>query len=233
VSAPIVDRHHATGNGGRPRSRDILRVYDAALRRAAAGEPVGLSLCDDRGDAHPVDVEAWCRRFRPGDNGLLDRCAGPTLDVGCGPGRLAGALLGRGQPALGVDVSAAAVALARRRGIAVLRRDVFDPLPGHGRWRHVLLADGNIGIGGAPGRLLRRCRDLLASDGFLHAEVTAPGTRTWAGIAHLREDGDPGVPLRWASVSLDALNGIAAGAHLRVLDARTEAGRWFATLARA
>jgi SAM-dependent methyltransferase len=232
VSAPIVAAHHAA-RGGRPRPRDVLRVYDAALRRAAAGEPVGLSLCDDRGDPHPVDPTAWCRRFLPGDGALLDRCAGPTLDVGCGPGRLTGALLRRGHPALGVDVSAAAVALARLRGIAVLRRDVFDPLPGHGRWRHVLLADGNIGIGGAPGRLLRRCRDLLAPDGFLHAEVTAPGTRTWAGIAHLRADGDAGVPLRWASVSVDAVKDIATGARLRVLDSFPEAGRWFATLARA
>ena len=180
-----------------------------------------------------MDVAAWCRRGLPGDAGLLDRCAGPTLDVGCGPGRLAGELLGRGHPALGIDVSAAAVGLARRRGVAALRRDVFDPLPGHGRWRHVLLADGNIGIGGAPRRLLRRCRDLLAPDGLLHVEVTAPGTRTWAGVAHLHEGGVAGVPFRWASVAVDDLAGIAAGAALRVVETWTEAGRWFASLARA
>ena len=32
----------------------------------------------------------------------------------------------------------------------MLRRDLFAPLPGEGRWHHVLLADGNIGIGGDP-----------------------------------------------------------------------------------
>jgi SAM-dependent methyltransferase len=224
VTAPIVDIGRGT---------DVLRLFDAGLLRAAAGHRVALTLRDDRGEAHPVNLAAWCRRFQPGDAGLLDRCAGPTLDVGCGPGRLAAALLGRGLAALGIDVSAAAVTLARRRGVPALLRDVFDPLPGHGRWGHVLLADGNIGIGGAPGRLLRRCRDLLAPDGFLHAEITAPGTRTWAGVAHLHEDEGAGVPFRWASVSVAGLDGIAVDAGLRVVDTWTEAGRWFATLARA
>lgn len=213
--------------------RDALRVYDAALRRAAAGDPAGLTLRDDRGDAHPVDVAAWCRRALPGDAGLLDRCAGPTLDVGCGPGRLAGGLLGGGRVALGIDVSAAAVWLARRRGVAALHRDVFDPVPGHGRWRTALLADGNIGIGGAPARLLRRCRDLLAPDGVLHVELAAPGTRTWAGIAHLHPDGETGAPLRWAAVAVDDLPGIATAAAMRVVETWTEAARWFASLARA
>jgi SAM-dependent methyltransferase len=227
-AAIAVDRDHHVR-----RSRDVLRVYEVALRRAAAGEPVGLTLRDDRGGEHRVDVAGWCRRRLRGDAGMLDRCAGPTLDVGCGPGRLAGALLGRGHPALGIDVSAAAVRLARRRGVAALRRDVFDPLPGHGRWRHVLLADGNVGIGGSPRRLLRRCRDLLAADGRLHVELTAPGTRTWAGIAHLHADGAAaGAPLHWASVAINDLPAIAAGAALGVVETWTEAGRWFASLAR-
>jgi len=210
---------------------DVLRVYDAALRRAAAGHRVTLTLRDDRGDARSVDIAAWCRRFLPGDAGMLDRCTGPTLDVGCGPGRLAGELLGRGHPALGIDISAAAVRLARRRGVGALRRDVFEPVPGQGRWHHVLLADGNVGIGGAPRRLLRRCRDLLAADGLLYVELTAPGTRTWAGVADLH-DGVAGAPLRWASVAINDLPGIAADAAMRVVETWTEAGRWFASLAR-
>jgi Methyltransferase domain len=118
---------------------------------------------------------AWCRDHLAGDATLLDRCVGSVLDVGCGPGRLTAALNTRGNRALGIDTSAAAVRLARRRGANAVRRDVFDPVPGNGRWRHVLLADGNIGIGGDPLRLLRRCRELLEPGGHLHAEVTAPG----------------------------------------------------------
>ena len=44
------------------------------------------------------------------------------------------------------------------RGVAALLRDVFDPVPGEGRWETALLADGNIGIGGDPVALLERVR---------------------------------------------------------------------------
>jgi SAM-dependent methyltransferase len=158
---------------------------------------------------------------------LLARCTGPTLDVGCGPGRLAGALARRGRPALGIDISGAAVRLARQRGAAALRRDVFEALPGTGRWRHVLLADGNIGIGGDPVRLLRRCGGLVAPGGRVHVEVAAPGTAGWSGPAVVR-GGALEVP--WACVPVEDLPALGAAAALRVLDTWTEAGRWFATL---
>ena len=149
------------------------------------------------------------------------------LDVGCGPGRLAGALAGRGRPALGIDISETAVRLARRRGATALRRDVFDRVPGEGRWHHLLLADGNLGIGGDPARLLRRCRALLAPGGRLHVEAAAPGTAGWSGAA-VAEDGSR---LPWACVPVDDLAALAAATALRVLDTWTEADRWFATLA--
>jgi SAM-dependent methyltransferase len=238
-----MDAYYGSSDSRRPRSREILRLYDAGLLRAAAGHRVTLTFRDDRGQPYPVDLASWCRPGLPGDAGLLDRCTGPTLDVGCGPGRLAADLLARGHPALGIDVSAVAVGLAVRRGVPALRRDVFEPVPGQGRWRHLLLADGNIGIGGAPRRLLLRCRDLLAPDGSLHVECAAPGTRTWAGVAALAAtpaagQGDASssgawIPFRWASVAVDDLPDLAACAGLRVVEIWTEAARWFATLAPA
>ena len=78
---------------------------------------------------HDVPMRDWFRDRVPGDDGLLDRCLGPTLDVGCGPGRLTAALLGRGVPCLGIDVSPVAVDIARGRGAAALHRDVHH---GHG-----------------------------------------------------------------------------------------------------
>src|SRR5439155_8036 len=87
---------------------------------------------------------------RPGDGGLLARCSGPTLDVGCGPGRLVAALAAAGLPTLGVDISAEAVRQARRRGAPAQRTCVFTPIAGEGAWQHLLLADGNIGIGRCP-----------------------------------------------------------------------------------
>jgi SAM-dependent methyltransferase len=209
-----------------------LAVFDAALRRADAGHATVLMLRDDRGRDHRIDPSRWTGDTVAGDVSLLDRCAGPTLDIGCGPGRLAAALAARGCPALGIDISAAAVRLARRRGATVLRRDVFGPLPGHGRWHRLLLADGNIGIGGDPHRLLRRCGELLASDGHLLVETMPPGTRSWSGAASIRHGaGAPSAPFRWASVAAHDLPVLAAATAMLILESWTEADRWFARMA--
>jgi len=214
-----------------PGFTSVLKVFDDALSRADDGRPVRLTIENDYGFEHPVDARSWCRRHLPGDRGLLGRCAGATLDVGCGPGRLTSALNRLGHPALGIDISATAVRLARTRGAIALRRDVFAALPGHGRWRHLLLADGNIGIGGDPARLLRRCRELVGRHGQIHAELARPGTRSWAGEARLRDsDGHPSAPFRWAVLAAGDLAAVADAGALRILDTWTEADRWFATL---
>ena len=77
----------------------------------------------------------------------------------------------RGIPALGVDSSAAAVEMTRRRGGTAIRRDLFAPLPAEGSWEQILLTDGNIGIGGNPVRILRRAADLLAHGGIVVVEI--------------------------------------------------------------
>ncbi|MCO8274049.1 class I SAM-dependent methyltransferase [Actinoplanes sp. TRM 88003] len=208
-----------------------LAVFDAAFERAGAGSPGTLTVHHDSGAEHHLDAAAWCRGRLPGDDSLLDRCHGPVLDIGCGPGRLTYALNRRGHPALGIDISAAAVRLARARGATALLRDVFGPLPGEGRWRHLLLADGNIGIGGDPVRLLRRCRELLGPGGRVHVELAPPGTRSWSGPARITAGGPAaGEPFRWAVLAVSDLSVPAAAAGLRVAHTWTEAGRWFATL---
>ena len=209
-----------------------MSVYTEALRRAATGTETALDLVDPAGGGalkrlRPTD---WCGPLRAGDTALVDRCAGPTLDVGCGPGRLAGALVATGVPAMGVDVNAEAVRQARRRGVPTMHRDVFRPLPGAGRWRHVLLADGNIGIGGDPYRLLSRCRELLVTGGDILLELDPPGTVTWHGVAALRYDGRTGPPFPWAAVSVDDLDAVAHPAGLSTMERWTQAGRCFARL---
>jgi len=47
------------------------------------------------GSRKPLPVEGWLHES-PGDKSLLDRCVGPTLDIGSGPGRLTVALAERG-----------------------------------------------------------------------------------------------------------------------------------------
>jgi SAM-dependent methyltransferase len=197
-------------------------LFESMFRR-----PAPVTIRHTTGGEHRFDPVAWCRDELPGDATLLDCCTGPTLDVGCGPGRLTGALAGRGCPTLGIDISETAVRLARRRGAAALRRDVFGQVPGEGRWQHLLLADGNVGIGGDPARLLRRCRRLLAAGGRVHVEAAGPDMTGWSGPAIA----DDGSRLPWACVPVDDLAALAAATAMRVLDTWTEADRWFATLA--
>src|SRR5438045_3447382 len=90
--------------------------------------------------ATELPAQRWSRPI-PGDRSMLDRCAGPALDVGAGPGRLTTALAERGVPALAIDITPGAVLLARSSGALALQRDVFGHLPAAGRWATVLLAD--------------------------------------------------------------------------------------------
>ncbi|MBG6064799.1 class I SAM-dependent methyltransferase [Micromonospora ureilytica] len=189
---------------------------------------------DGRRDLLPV--RRWHGPPEPAIESIAARCTGPTIDLGCGPGRLTRALAQRGLVALGVDISAEAVRLTQGRGVVALRRDIFEPLPGEGRWAHALLIDGNIGIGGDPVGLLRRCGALIAADGTLVVEVEPPGTGLWRGQAYVLSgsSGEPevrGPAFRWARVGTDAVARTAADAGLRVADRFRLGSRWFAELA--
>jgi SAM-dependent methyltransferase len=191
-----------------------------------------VALRFDDGGAMTLAHDRWHGDADTVETKLLVRLPSPVLDVGCGPGRLVAELSRRGIPALGVDPAPHAIALARRRGATVLQRSVFDRLPGEGRWRAVLLFDGNIGIGGDATRLLRRCRELTASDGLVLVEVEPPGVgcrthqvRLERGMAH-----SPWFP--WAVVGADAIEAIARSAALQLVRLESAAGRWFAHLRR-
>ncbi|NMO90859.1 methyltransferase domain-containing protein [Actinomycetospora sp. TBRC 11914] len=190
-------------------------VFDAAL----AGRSDRLVRAD--GVVLPLAVQRWQDDADDDDAWLLERCHGATLDLGCGPGRLVVALADRGVPVLGVDVSPQAIERCLQRGAAVLHQDAFERLPGEGRWEHVVLADGNIGIGGDPAALLRRCRDLLARDGTVLLELT-PGAGLWQGAARLvggsAADELAGTWFPWAVLGPDALDEVAAAAGLVVTE---------------
>ena len=211
--------------------RPAVEVYEAGLRAAERGTATGWRVRYADGSATDLPLAAWTVGERPGDRSLLAGCAGPTLDLGCGPGRLTALLAARGVPALGVDLAPHAVALCRDRGGTALRRDLFGRLPGEGRWRHLLLADGNVGIGGDPAALLRRCARLLHPRGSVLLEVDPPGTALRRTLARLEPPtGPPSTWFPWAHLGPDALAGLAPPAGLALAGAWTDKGRWFARL---
>ena len=153
------------------------QLYEEAL----GGERCWLR--HDDGRRHRLPVHSWLGGHgadRCFDRAVVELCQGPTIDLGCGPGRLVTHLIQRGIPALGVDQSETAVRLARRSGAPVLLRDLFDPLPGTGRWETVLLADGNVGLGGDPWRVLRRAAELISETGRCVVEFEAAGAQAFA-----------------------------------------------------
>lgn len=176
-------------------------------------------------------VARWLAAADAADRRVLARAAGPVLDVGCGPGRHVRELARRGVRALGLDVSATAVAVARGRGAAAVEGDVFGPRIAAARWRTVLLLDGNIGIGGDPVALLVRVRQLLAPGGAVLAELDPPGTPSGPVRLRLDDGRRTSAPFRWARVAADAADGFAAAAGLGVADVWSDTGRWFARLA--
>lgn len=155
-------------------------------------------------------VVDW-QRLSPADEVLLSRCEGPVLDIGCGPGRLVESLAARGTAALGIDISARAVSQTSARGGSVLLRAVQHRLPGEGRWGTVLLADGNIGIGGDPDALLSRCHDLLTSGGLALVEADADDEANLRLSLTLHcADGRVSTPLPWARVGARPLVQLAS-----------------------
>jgi len=183
----------------------------------------------DDGSGVPLPADGW-RHESPGDKSLLDRCQGPTLDIGSGSGRLTVALAERGVPVLGIDITPYAVELARSSGALVMLRDVFGRVPGTGRWMTVLLADGNIGIGGDPAALLRRAAELLAPEGRALVEVDPPGSPLRLEQVRLRAAGLASAWFPWAFVGADHIDDVARGAGLGEVETWTVDGRWFASI---
>jgi hypothetical protein len=137
------------------------------------------------------------------------------------------ALTERGLPALGIDVTPCAVEMTRAAGGLALLRDVFHQIPGAGRWETVLLADGNIGIGGNPTVLLCRVAALLGPTGRAIVEL---GERTHTEWLRLRDKDQVSDWFRWSHVDAEGIGACAAAAGLTLTGTWTAAARCFAVL---
>ena len=177
-------------------------------------------------------AEGWAGPLTPTDESVLARAEPPVLDVGCGPGRHVTELAERGAMSLGIDITPAAVARARRRGATVLERSVFDRIPASGRWASALLLDGNVGIGGDPATLLARVVSLLRPGGFVLVELEPRAARHPVELVRLALDGLPGPWFPWTRVGVIDLAPVADATGLAATEVWEDGGRCFARLAR-
>jgi SAM-dependent methyltransferase len=195
---------------------------DAAVVLRAAG-----------GDVLDLPAHRW---FAPADDAeqhALDRVVGPALDIGCGPGRHLVALAARGVFGLGIDVSPPMLHAARRQGVNVLERSVFDRVPGARRWGSALLLDGNIGIGGDPVALLTRVQALLRPHGRVIVETDPAGRRHEPVLLVRAESAFATGPwFRWTKVGHDRLVAVAGTTGFGLVDFWETDGRGFAHLER-
>jgi SAM-dependent methyltransferase len=207
-----------------------LRLYAECLRRGS--EPGEQLARFSDGTAIPLRVDRYLGPADATDEHLLIDVRGPVLDVGCGPGRHLHALAARGVFALGVDLSPVAVDLARGRGARAIVASIFDELPGSGTWRSALLLDGNIGIGGAPARLLARIGTLLTDDGEVLVELDHPDTTTATLRARIETGRHASSWFPWARVSAAGIDAVARAGGLAVSETWSHGDRWFARLTR-
>ena len=201
---------------------------------SAVARPSGDGPALVTGDGEVIDlgVDRWWRPAGLAERTVLARLPDPVLDVGCGPGRIVAALAGEGRMALGVDPSPVALGAATRHGAPVLGRSVFSPLPGEGRWGAVVLFDGNVGIGGDPEALLRRCADLVRPGGRILVELDPPGEPSGPLTVRLAVGAEVSPWFPWARVTVDAAAPLVAAAGLALVDVSNHGGRWFAEAAR-
>ena len=204
----------------------------AAVQALSGGPPSRARVRSVDGTLERLPLDRWLGAADAADAEALALAEPWVLDLGCGPGRHLAALRASGKPALGVDLSPVAVRLARRRGAAAIPGDVFGDVPWAGRWRTALLLDGNIGIGGAPGALLRRTRELLAPGGAALVELDAPGAPTFRTRIRLEAPGVVSDWFGWARVGVDGIAALAARAGLAVEEVHCAGGRWLARLRR-
>lgn len=210
---------HSFGSGG-------SEPYARALR----SEAEVLFLQDDTRRS-PMDIARWHAEADLVDLTLLAEVTGPVLDIGCGPGRMVRAARDLGLSALGIDVSPAAVELARGLGLHVIERNIFAPIPAEGHWQTALLVDGNIGIGGNVSELLARCAEVIAPGGEIVVEVHSDPDRHHTYTGRLVDaQGRASAAFPWAEIGVDRLAEIAVAHGLTMIQSWELDGRGFCRL---
>jgi SAM-dependent methyltransferase len=201
-----------------------LTPYEQALN---LGRPLRVRHLDGRYSV--LDVPRWLAPADNADLTVVQRCVGPVLDIGCGPGRMLAALAKQQLPALGIDIAEQALSLAGQRGVRAIHADALTTTIDSGRWRTVLLLDGNIGIGGDPLRLLRRMTILMHPRGQVIVEAHPRARTDRRGPARFARGRTPiGPHFPWAEVGAEALDDYTRRAGLELDERWSHCGRQFA-----
>ncbi|MEP6478391.1 MAG: class I SAM-dependent methyltransferase [Rhodoglobus sp.] len=183
-----------------------LEPYDHALRDPARS--LYVMRLESELEPVPVEVARFLAAADEDDRTALQDARGPIIDLGCGPGRLVRAAILGGHLALGIDASQTAVNIAQGQGLPVLHRSIFQELPAEGTWGTAMLIDGNIGIGGDPAALLRRCAELVLDRGRgrilveTHSDPDRDSTFDAVVVDDLERSS---LPFAWAEVGANAL----------------------------
>jgi SAM-dependent methyltransferase len=116
--------------------------------------------------------------WREDEQAALSHCRGRVVDVGCGAGRIALYLQGKGHPVVGIDNSPGAIEVCRARGVKELLNISFTQIDGRvGQVDSFVLFGNNFGLFGSPKRarwLLRRLKSLSSSGAVIIAQTTDP-----------------------------------------------------------
>ena len=209
-------RRHRELIGTRPR-QPTDRLFDDLY----GGADVAVHTVSGRagGATLEVDLARWSRPADDVDQMVVARVRAARARHRLRPGSDGRCPAAFGRAALGIDISAVAVARrARRAGGQVLRRDLALPLAAEGRWGTALLLDGNIGIGGD----VRRVAAALSSDrGRRRLDHLRDRHRPGAGRDVRGGAESPGcrsAPVPWAAIGIRRLTGVAAALDLIVTE---------------
>lgn len=167
--------------------------YYAYVRDAleAAKEPAAAGLFTRLGSA------LFKRRIRPIARYIELRPATRWLDVGCGSGSVLQSMQeAYGLKGTGIDLSAEAVAICRRRGFAAHAVRFEDYEPGDGETYDLIHSSHLIEHVESPAAYLQKTWDLLAPGGL--SVFITPNTSTWEARVFGRYWGGLHAPRHWA-----------------------------------
>ena len=178
-------------------------LFAAALWKLYATGRATLRLERDDGFQDREELSWYLttyRDFPKFEKQALRFVRGNVLDVGCGAGRHALYLQGKGLPVIAIDTSSQLVELARVRGVQSARvASACGRMPfGDGEFDTVLLFGNNLGICGTLPRFRRMLRELnriTSTRGRILASTRAPDMTDAMQRAYLQRNIAQGLPV--------------------------------------